>query len=195
VVARPLTNPTTWTVRRQREVFEEALAQRRGARLEVRHLANSAATLTNASVHYDLVRPGIAVYGLTPVPQLGGPEAYGLTPAMTVIARLSLVKRVPAGQGVSYGHAYITPRETVLGLVPLGYADGIPRNATNVGPVSVQGVPNVIAGRVCMDQFVVDLGPDSTAREGDEVVLFGADPEGPSAQGWADATGTISMRP
>jgi alanine racemase len=93
---------------------------------------------------------------------------------------------------VSYGHAYITPRETIIGLVPLGYADGIPRNATNVGPVSVSGVPNVIAGRVCMDQFLVDLGPDSTAREGDEVVLFGADPDGPSAQGWADATGTIS---
>ena len=182
------------TVRRQREVFEEAVraAESAGCELEVRHLANSAATLTNASVHYDLVRPGIAVYGLTPVPQLGGPDAYGLTPAMTLTARLSLVKRVPAGQGVSYGHAYITPRETVLGLVPLGYADGIPRNATNVGPVAVHGRPNVIAGRVCMDQFVVDLGPDSTAREGDEVVLFGADPEGPTAQGWADATGTIS---
>ena len=182
------------TVRRQREVFEEAVraVEAAGCELEVRHLANSAATLTNASVHYDLVRPGIAVYGLTPVPQLGGPEAYGLVPAMTLTARLSLVKRVPAGQGVSYGHAYITPRETVIGLVPLGYADGIPRNATNVGPVSVDGVPNVIAGRVCMDQFLVDLGPDSTAREGDEVVLFGADPDGPSAQGWADATGTIS---
>jgi alanine racemase len=158
----------------------------------VRHLANSAATLTNASVHYDLVRPGIAVYGLTPVPQLGGPDAYGLTPAMTLTARLSLVKRVPAGQGVSYGHAYVTPRETVLGLVPLGYADGIPRNATNVGPLAVHGRSHVIAGRVCMDQFVVDLGPDSTAQEGDEVVLFGADPAGPTAQGWADATGTIS---
>ena len=182
------------TVRRQREVFEEAIraAEAAGCKLEVRHLANSAATVTNSSVHYDLVRPGIAVYGLSPVPQLSGPQAYGLTPAMTLVARLSLVKRVPAGQGVSYGHAYTTPRETVLGLVPLGYADGIPRNATNVGPVSVQGRPNVIAGRVCMDQFVVDLGPDSEAREGDEVVLFGADPDGPSAQAWADATGTIS---
>ena len=182
------------TVRRQREVFEEAVraAEAAGCHLEVRHLANSAATLTNSSVHYDLVRPGIAVYGLTPVPQLGGPDAYGLTPAMTLTARLSLVKRVPAGQGVSYGHAYITPRDTVLGLVPLGYADGIPRNATNVGPVAVHGRPNVIAGRVCMDQFVVDLGPGSTAREGDEVVLFGADPDGPTAQAWADATGTIS---
>jgi alanine racemase len=182
------------TVRRQREVFEEAVraVEAAGCELEVRHLANSAATLTNSSVHYDVVRPGIAVYGLSPVPQLGSPDAYGLRPAMTLTARLSLVKCVPAGQGVSYGHAYVTPRATVLGLVPLGYADGIPRNASNVGPVAVQGIPYVVAGRVCMDQFVVDLGPDSTAREGDEVVLFGADPAGPSAQGWADATGTIS---
>jgi len=182
------------TVRRQREVFEEAVraAEAAGCELEVRHLANSAATVTNPSVHYDLVRPGIATYGLSPVPQLGGPQAYGLTPAMTLVARLSLVKRVPAGQGVSYGHAYVTPRATVLGLVPLGYADGIPRNATNVGPLAHAGRAHTIAGRVCMDQFVVDLGPDSEARDGDEVVLFGADPDGPSAQAWADATGTIS---
>ncbi len=181
------------TVRAQREVFEAAVrtAEKAGCALEVRHLANSAATLTNPAVHYDLVRPGVAVYGLSPVPQLGGPEAYGLVPAMTLRAQLALVKRVPAGQGVSYGHAYSTPTETVLGLVPVGYADGIPRNATNVGPVSVDGRRTVVAGRVCMDQFVVDLGPDSQARAGDEVALFGADPSGPSAQDWAEATGTI----
>lgn len=182
------------TVRRQQEVFEEAVraAERAGCRPEVRHLANSAATLTNPSVHYDLVRPGIAVYGLSPVPQLGGPADFGLTPAMTLTARLANVKRVPAGQGVSYGHTYTTPAETVLGLVPLGYADGIPRNATNVGPLAVAGRRYRVAGRVCMDQLVVDLGPDSIARAGDEVVLFGSDPAGPSAQDWADATGTIS---
>jgi alanine racemase len=182
------------TVRRQREVFEEAVraVEAAGCRPEVRHLANSAATLTNPSVHYDLVRPGIAVYGLSPVPQLGGPDAYGLTPAMTLAARLANVKRVPAGQGVSYGHAYTTPAETVLGLVPLGYADGIPRHASNVGPVSVAGRNLAIAGRVCMDQFVVDLGPASEAHAGDEVVLFGPDSAGPTAQGWADAVGTIS---
>ena len=182
------------TVREQQRLFEAAVLQteRAGCRLEVRHLANSAATLTNPSVHYDLVRPGIAVYGLSPVPQLGSPADYGLTPAMTLTARLANVKRVPAGQGVSYGHAYRTRTETVLGLVPLGYADGIPRNASNAGPVSVGGVRYTIAGRVCMDQFVVDLGPDSTAAAGDPVVLFGAEPAGPSAQDWAHATGTIS---
>ncbi len=182
------------TVRAQQEVFAEAVraAERAGCRIEVRHLANSAATLTNASAHYDLVRPGIAVYGLSPVPQVGGPEAFGLVPAMTLTARLANVKRVPAGQGVSYGHAYTTPSETVLGLVPLGYADGIPRHASGAGPVAVDGVRHTVAGRVCMDQFVVDLGSGSTARAGDEVVLFGADPAGPTAQGWAAASGTIS---
>ncbi len=182
------------TVRSQQTVFEAAVleAERAGCRLEVRHIANSAATLTNPSVHYDLVRPGIAVYGLSPVPQLGGPGDFGLTPAMTLTARLANVKRVPAGQGVSYAHLYTTDVETVLGLVPLGYADGIPRNATNVGPVKVGGAGYTIAGRVCMDQFVLDLGPDSSAQPGDDCLLFGADPDGPTAQDWADATGTIS---
>jgi len=186
--------PASPTVRAQQDVFEAAVAQaeRVGCRPEVRHLANSAATLCSPSAHYDLVRPGIAVYGLTPVPQVGGAADFGLTPAMTLTARLANVKRVPAGQGVSYSHRYTTPTETVLGLVPLGYADGIPRNATNVGPVRAQGRRHTIAGRVCMDQFVLDLGPDSTARPGDEVVLFGPDPAGPSVQDWADATGTIS---
>lgn len=175
-------------------VFGEAVrtAEAAGCRLEVRHLANSAATLTAPRTHYDLVRPGIAAYGLTPVPAVASSVDLGLVPAMTVTARLAGVKRVPAGQGVSYGHAYTTATETVLGLVPMGYADGIPRNASNVGPLAVAGARHTIAGRVCMDQVVVDLGPGSTATAGDEVVLFGADPAGPTAQDWADATGTIS---
>ena len=178
----------------QKEVFDAAVrrAEAAGLRPEVRHLANSAAVLTDPSLHYDLVRPGIATYGLTPVPTVGTSADLGLVPAMTLTARLALVKRVPAGQGVSYGHLYTAPTETVLGLVPMGYADGIPRNATNVGPLSVAGRRHTVAGRVCMDQVVVDLGPDSMATEGDEVVLFGADPSGPGAQDWADATGTIS---
>ncbi len=182
------------TVRHQQEVFDCALreAKRAGCDLEVRHLANSAATLTNPNAHYDLVRPGLAVFGLTPVPDLGSAQDYGLVPAMRLTGRLAIVKTVPAGQGVSYGHEYVTPAETRLGLVPLGYADGIPRNASCVGPLAVGGRRYTIAGRVCMDQIVVDLGLDSPARAGDEVTLFGSDPAGPSAQDWADATGTIS---
>jgi alanine racemase len=182
------------TVRHQQEVFAEAVrrAERAGCRLEVRHLANSAATLTNPGAHYDLVRPGLAVYGLSPVPQLGDPTAYRLRPAMTLVARLALVKALPAGQGVSYGHQYTTTQATRIGVVPVGYADGVPRAASDVGPLSIGGRRHRIAGRVCMDQVLVDLGPDSQAVAGDEVVLFGGAPGQPSAQDWAAATGTIS---
>jgi alanine racemase len=112
---------------------------------------------------------------------------------MTLSADLAVTKRLPAGQGLSYGHQYLTSQETTVGLVPMGYADGIPRNATNVGPVSVGGLRYTVAGRVCMDQFVVDLGPASTAQAGERVVLFGrGDLEEPTAQDWAQATQTIS---
>ena len=183
------------TVRAQAEVFAAALdeAERHGIRPLVRHLANSAATLTNPAVHYDLVRPGLAVYGLSPVPDLGTPADFGLREAMRVLARLTLVKDAEAEQGVSYAHLYSTTEATRLGLVPMGYADGIPRAGSGVGPVLVDGRRLSVAGRVCMDQFMLDLGPDSPAAVGDEVVLFGRSAEGePSAQDWADATGTIS---
>jgi alanine racemase len=183
------------TVRTQADVFAAAIseAERHGIRPLIRHLANSAATLTNPAVHYDMVRPGIAVYGLSPVPDLGGPTDYGLREAMRVIGRFTLVKDAEAGQGVSYTHLYSTTEQTRLGLVPMGYADGVPRNAGAVGPVLADGRRLTVAGRVCMDQFMLDLGPGSSARAGDEVVLFGRSAHGePSAQDWADATGTIS---
>ncbi len=186
------------TVRAQEDVFAAAVKQveAAGADLEVRHLANSAATLTRPAVHYDLVRPGLAVYGLSPVPQLAGPQAYGLTPAMTLEAQLATVKRVGAGQGVSYAHQYVTEHATTLGVVPLGYADGIPRHASGTlerlgAPVEVGGRRLGIAGRVCMDQFVLDLGPGADERAGDVATLFGAGPH-PTAQDWAEAAGTIS---
>jgi alanine racemase len=182
------------TIARQADVFRDAVAHAESAGIdpEVRHLANSAATLTAPDQHFDLVRPGIAVYGLSPVPHVAGPAHYGLRPAMTLAADLVLVKRVPAGSGVSYGHTYTTDRETSLGLVPLGYADGVPRNASNLGPVLAAGRTRTVAGRVCMDQLVLDLG-DDPATVGDEVVLFGTGEDGgPTAQDWAEATGTIS---
>jgi alanine racemase len=183
------------TVKAQQERFEVILGQveRAGLRPQVRHLANSAATLTNPSAHYDLVRPGLAVYGLSPVPDLGAPEDYGLREAMRLTAHLSSVKPCPAGQGISYGHTYTTGRETLLGLVPMGYADGIPRNASSVGPALVRGRRLAIAGRVCMDQFVLDLGPDFDGSAGETVVLFGRGADGePTAQDWAVATDTIN---
>jgi len=166
-----------------------ALAEGAGVRPEVRHLSNSAAILTLPEARFDLVRPGIATYGLTPVPQLG---TYGLRPAMTLTADAAMVKRVPAGSGVSYGHTYVTERETTLALVPAGYGDGVPRHGSNLLEVLAGGRRRRIAGRVCMDQFVIDLGDDGLS-EGDEIVLFGPGDRGePTAQEWADALGTIS---
>ncbi len=178
---------------RQAAVFAEALevAASKGLQPEVRHLANSAATLTAPTTHYDLVRPGVAVYGLSPVPQIGSPRDFGLRPAMTLLSTVALTKRVPAGSGVSYLHRYTTEAETTLALVPLGYADGVPRAATNSARVLLRGRQRQIAGTVSMDQFVLDVGDDEVAA-GDEVVLFGpGDDGGPTAQDWADAVGTI----
>jgi alanine racemase len=181
-------------VHAQIAVFDEALrrADAAGARLEVRHLANSAATLALPEAHYDLVRPGLSIYGLSPFAHRGATE-IGLRPAMRLEADLALVKETPAGQGVSYGHTYTTNRETVLGVVPLGYGDGVPRHASNVGPVQVAGRRHTIAGRVCMDQFVLDLGPEGALlAAGERAVLFGAgDDDEPTARDWADAVGTI----
>ena len=182
------------TIAKQEALFAEALevATQAGLRPDVRHLANSAATLTRPSAHYDLVRPGIAVYGLTPIPAHGGPSVYDLRPAMSVTARLALVKEAAAGSGVSYGHRYITQSATKLALVPLGYADGVPRAAGNTVDVFIAGKRRRISGVVCMDQFVVDVGDDAVAP-GDEIVLFGPGDNGePTAQEWADALGTIS---
>ena len=174
--------------------FREALAvaEAAGLRPEVRHLANSPATLLLPESHFDLVRTGLAQYGLSPVPEVGGPDDYGLRPVMTLQAQLASVKQVPAGHGVSYGHSYTTPTDTTLALVPLGYADGVPRHASSTGPVLIGGKWRTVAGRVAMDQFVVDLGGDR-AEVGDTVVLFGPGDRGePTAEDWARACGTIS---
>ena len=184
-------SPTHATIGTQVRVFEEAVAIARAAGLAGarRHLANSAATVALPETWYDMVRPGIAVYGLDP---LGGDAAaHGLRPAMTVRATVALTKQVPAGAGVSYGHTYTAPAETTLALVPVGYADGVPRAGGNRAPVLAAGARRTIAGRVCMDQFVLDVGEDPVAP-GDEVVLWGPGERGePTAQDWADAVGTI----
>ena len=182
------------TVRRQLLAFRAALevAAEAGLRPPLRHLANSAATLAIPEAHFDLVRPGIAVYGLSPGPDVGTESALGLRPAMTLTASVALAKRVGADQGVSYGHRYVTERETTLALVPLGYGDGVPRNATNLGEVWLGGRRRRIAGTVCMDQFVVDVGDDPVGA-GDEVVIFGPGDAGePTAGDWAAALGTIN---
>ncbi|MFI7402676.1 alanine racemase [Streptomyces sp. NPDC049541] len=169
-----------------------AYAEDQGVRPEVRHIANSPATLTLPEAHFDLVRTGIALYGISPSPELGSPADFGLRPVMTLSASVALVKHVPGGHGVSYGHHYVTPGATTLGLVPVGYADGVPRHASGTGPVLVGGKWRTVAGRVAMDQFVVDLGGDEP-EVGTEAVLFGPGDRGePTAEDWAQAAGTIA---
>ncbi|MER6845252.1 alanine racemase [Streptomyces platensis] len=177
----------------QLAVFQEGLrtAERAGLHPEVRHIANTPALLTLPEAHFDLVRTGIGIYGISPSPEVGTSQDFRLRPAMTLEASLASVKRVPGGHGVSYGHHYTTPGETSLALVPLGYADGIPRHASGTGPVLVAGKWRTVAGRIAMDQFVVDLGGDS-AEPGDPAVLFGPGDRGePTAEDWARVAGTI----
>ncbi|MBA2696543.1 MAG: alanine racemase [Actinobacteria bacterium] len=186
--------PTHPSVRSQQEAFADAvaLAERAGLALQVRHMSNSAATLTTPDAAWDMVRPGLAVYGLSPVPDLGSSADFDLVPAMTAVARVATLKRVPAGQGVSYGHTFTTTAPTTLADVPVGYADGIPRHVSNAASVWLGGAQRPIAGRVCMDQIVIDAG-DAEVACGDEVVLFGPGTGGePTAQDWAEAAGTIN---
>ncbi|MEB3067937.1 alanine racemase [[Mycobacterium] vasticus] len=167
-----------------------ALARADGLEFEVAHLANSAAAMMRRDLAYDLVRPGIAVYGLSPIPERGD---MGLIPAMTLKSVVVFVRSIKAGEGVSYGHTWVADRDTTVALVPMGYADGVFRPLSGRFDVLINGRRRRSVGRVCMDQFIVDLGPGPVdVTEGDEVVLFGPGSAGePLAQDWADTLGTI----
>ena len=178
----------------QEAAFTQAVkvAEAAGLAPEVRHLANSAAALTRPSARLDLVRCGLAAYGLSPVPGQQSSADLGLVPAMTARAQVAVVKQVPAGSGVSYGHTYVTDRETTLAVVPVGYGEGILRSASSRAELLVGGRTRRVAGRVCMDQLVVDVGDDPVSV-GDTAVLFGPGAGGePTAEDWAQACGTIS---
>ncbi|QDP95593.1 alanine racemase [Microlunatus elymi] len=181
------------SVARQQQAFAEALtvSQQAGLTPEVRHLANSAGAITLPEARYDLVRLGIGCYGIEPVPGQAVAAGLELEPVMTLRAQLVNVKPLAAGEGVSYGHTWIADHDTVVGLVPLGYGDGIPVHASNRAEVQVGGRRAPIRGRVCMDQFVVDLGPDAEDQIGDEVIIFSGADRGPTAQDWAQACDTI----
>jgi alanine racemase len=180
------------TIDVQRQRFIDAIDQARAAGLDPQkvHLANSAATVTRPDLHFDMVRPGIAVYGLSPVPEEG---TFGLRPAMTFRARVVLVKKVHAGEGVSYGHDWIAPADTTVALLPAGYADGIPRAMKGRFEVVIGGIRYPAIGRVCMDQVVVNLGDNpGSVSEGDEALFFGTGDRGEqTAHDWAEAMGTI----
>ncbi|MCS5732608.1 alanine racemase [Herbiconiux daphne] len=188
--------------RAQLEAFDEATAVARDAGLDpqLRHIASTAAALRLPEARLDLVRLGIGLYGLSPFDDATSHE-LGLRPALRLESRLISVKHVAAGTGVSYGYTYRPDADSWLGLVPLGYADGIPRHVSNRGSVWVNGRVHPIVGRVAMDQFVVDLG-EHRAAVGDRVVLFGgttghgdaaeAGEPFPSADDWARAAHTIN---
>jgi alanine racemase len=164
-----------------------------GIKPQYKHLSNSAATLMNPDATFDFVRTGIAMYGLSPdVKTLGDSNKLSLKPVMQLRAKLHLVKNVPAGSPVGYGATQTTQRATKLGVVAMGYADGIPRTAQTAG-VFVNGCKAPIIGRVSMDQFVVDLGPDSSANSGDWVIVFGDGSRGEyTADDWGSASSSIN---
>ncbi|WP_448851536.1 alanine racemase [Corynebacterium sp. 335C] len=163
------------------------LLRGRGLELPVNHLANSAAAVSRPDLAFDMVRPGIAIYGLEPFPG----AVDGLRPAMTLVSRVQLVKDVPAGEAVSYGRTWTAERDTRVAVVPWGYADGLPRALSGRFSVAVNGRRYPQVGRVCMDQFVIEV--DDAVRPGDEVRVFGDGSGGEStATDLAEAMGTIS---
>jgi len=178
---------------RQKGVFDQSIAEARAAGLdpELRHLASTQAALEQPSFRFDLVRIGIGLYGLPAADSMDA-AALGLRPVMQLEAAVAAVRRVPAGTGVSYGFTHRTEHDTTLALVPLGYADGVPRSASNRAEVSINGRACPVVGRIAMDQFLVDVG-EGVVRVGDRVVLWGDPANGvPSAEDWAAAAGTIS---
>lgn len=171
--------------------FDRSLEMARAAGLApaLIHLSASLTTLTMPALNYSMVRVGLAAYGLSPIDGRD-PSEFGLRPVMTVRSQVAAVRRVPAGVGVSYDYTYRPESETTLALVPVGYAEGVPRAGSNRAPVQVAGVTSTVAGRVAMDQIVVDLG-DTPVNIGDDVVLFGDPARGvPSAAQWAAACET-----
>jgi len=189
------------TIPHQVASFTQAttIAAELGGHIAVRHLANSGAVLSGAAREYgfdfEIVRSGIALYGITPGVDLGTSPDLQLTPAMTLIARLAQVKQVPEGHGVSYGHTWHAPHDTHLGLVPVGYADGLPRTAKDAEVLVARGGDwhrYPIVGRIAMDQCVVDLGAGTPPEVGSSVVIFGSGDRGePTAEDWAQWAGTI----
>ncbi|GHD47574.1 alanine racemase [Mycetocola manganoxydans] len=168
-----------------------ALAENAGLRPDLVHLAATAAAIDLPDARFNTVRIGIGMYGLSPFDDRSSAD-LGLVPAMTLMGRIAAVRRLPAGSGVSYSYTYRTQRESTLALVPLGYADGVPRQASGAGHVVIAGSRFPVAGRIAMDQFVVDVG-DLDVAVGDDVILFGDPVSGvPSATEWAEAAGTIN---
>lgn len=176
----PVTDAQSATFRRAIDLAREV-----GLEVPVNHIANSPATLLRPDLHHQMVRPGLIIYGLEPLPGLD----HGLKPAMTWVGRVTISKRIKQGEGTSYNHTWHAPQNGNYCVVPVGYADGLPRAVQGHLEIGIGGKRYPQVGRVCMDQIVVWLG-DDTVAPGTEAVIFGAG--GMSATELADATGTIN---
>jgi len=174
----------------QHKNYELALevAAKYGLVPQIRHLANSAGALAHPNLRYDMVRCGIATYGVAPGGDLSDAKGFNLKAAMTVVSKIANVRKLNAGDGVSYSFKWKATKPTTVGLIPIGYADGVMRHISKTGSVTHNGTHYPIVGTVCMDQFVVDFG-DAEISEGDEVVLFGDG--GLSAHQWAQQVDAI----
>nr|MBP6597437.1 alanine racemase [Arenimonas sp.] len=163
-------SPMTW---QQLERFLEACAhfERIGAPMPIRHLANSGGVLHFPGTHLDLVRPGIALYGVLPDP--ASLATVELQPVLSLVSQVVYFKVVPAGHPVSYGATWRPGVDTRVVTLPIGYGDGFPRSLSSRGEVLVRGQRHPIVGRICMDQFMADIGPQGTAYNEDAVVLIG----------------------
>ena len=175
----------------QRFSAMKSQARDAGVEFEIAHLSNSPAAMTRPDLAFDMVRPGIAVYGQTPIPAMGD---MGLRPAMTLTCPVAMVRSIKAGDGVSYGHTWVAASDTTVALIPIGYADGVFRGLSGRIDVLINGRRRPNVGRICMDQFVVDLGPGPVdVSEGDDAILFGRGSGGePTALEWAELLGTIN---
>ena len=183
--------PADASVQAQQRAFDDALAAASGLAIEVRHLANSAGALSHPSTRYDLVRIGIAMYGVSP--DAAPAASHGLRAAMTLRGTLALVKRIPAGASASYGGIWTAPQPSRVGLLPIGYADGLPRIAGNRAEVLVRGVRCPVVGRIAMDQCIVVLDDvEGDVAAGEEVTVFGDAAVGaPTADDWGAASDSI----
>ncbi|QIR37048.1 alanine racemase [Tolypothrix sp. PCC 7910] len=186
-------DPDTTIMKEQHRRFEEAISQIKAMGIEppCLHLANSAATLADSSLHYNIVRVGLAVYGLYPSDHLQ--NTINLQPVLQVKARITQVKTISAGTGVSYGHQFIAPQELRIAVVGIGYADGVPRHLSNNMQVLIRGqrIPQI--GTITMDQLMVDVSTIPDIQEGEVVTLLGKEgKEQISANDWAEKLKTIS---
>jgi alanine racemase len=166
-------DPDQEFAREQLSRFHDLLdaAQQAGISIPLRHMANSGAIITMPEAHFDLVRPGIMLYGYPP--GAGMPERYPVMPVLSLVSRVAFVKTVPQHTSISYGRRYFTRSTTKIATVPMGYADGYPRALMGKASALVNGVRFPVVGTICMDQLMLDLGPDSHVRVGDEVILIG----------------------